>query len=141
MANGWLLAGGALSAIASALHVGIIIGGPDWYRFFGAGERMAQAAAKGSPMPTLMTAGIAAVLAIWAAYGLSGAGLIPRLPLLRTALVVIATIYLLRGLVLFPALVQGNAFMIWSSVIVLVYGAAYAVGVWRAWSSLGAAQG
>lgn len=138
MTNGWLIAGGTLSAVAAALHVGVIVGGPAWYRFFGAGEQMAQAAARGSPMPGLVTAGIAAVLAIWSAYAFSGAGLIPRLPLIRTGLVVIAAIYLLRGLGLIPGLLQGDAFMIWSSVIVLVYGAAYALGTWRAWPTLSA---
>ena len=141
MANGWLVSGGVLSAIAAALHVGIIFGGPAWYRFFGAGEQMAQAAARGSLMPGLVTAGIAAVLAIWSAYAFSGAGLIPRLPWTRTALVVIATIYLLRGLALFPGLLQANMFLIWSSVIVLVYGATYALGTWRAWPTLSASPG
>jgi hypothetical protein len=134
--NGWLVAGGVLSAIAAAMHVGIIFGGPGWYRFFGAGEQFAQAAARGALYPGLVTAGIATVLAVWSAYAFSGAGLIPRLPLIRTALVLIAGIYLLRGLFLIPALIQGNAFMIWSSVIVLIFGAAYALGAWRAWPSL-----
>lgn len=31
----------ALSAIAASLHLAIIVGGPAWYRFFGAGERFA----------------------------------------------------------------------------------------------------
>jgi len=35
---------GTLSFIASALHIAIIIGGPSWYRFFGAGESMASMA-------------------------------------------------------------------------------------------------
>jgi len=43
----WLVVGGWLSVAASLLHIGCIIGGPDWYRFFGAGEEMAQAAARG----------------------------------------------------------------------------------------------
>ena len=136
--NLWLVAGGVLSAVAAALHLAIILGGPEWYRFFGAGERFAQAAASGAAWPGLITAGIAAVLALWAAYAFSGAGLLPRLPLLRLGLVVIAAIYLLRGLALVPALIKGDAFMIWSSVIVLLYGAAYAVGTWRGWASLGA---
>jgi hypothetical protein len=136
--NRWLLAGGLLSAIAAALHLAIILGGPDWYLFFGAGEEFARAAAAGAAWPGLITAGIAAVLALWAAYAFSGAGLIPRLPLLRLGLIVIASIYLLRGLFLFPALMTGDAFTIWSSLIVLVYGAAYAIGTWRGWRSLGA---
>ena len=135
-----LIAGGLLSAAASLLHVACIFGGPAWYRFFGAGEGVAQAAERGEILPALMTAGIAAILAIWAAYAFSGAGLLPRLPLLRTALVVISAIYLLRGLVLIPALLINRGevmpFVLWSSLIVLAYGLAYAVGTWTAWPSL-----
>jgi hypothetical protein len=39
--NFWLVGGGILSAIAALLHAAVIAGGPDWYRFFGAGEEMA----------------------------------------------------------------------------------------------------
>jgi hypothetical protein len=142
MRNPALVIGGVLSVAASLLHVACIIGGPDWYRFFGAGEEMATMAARGSIVPTLLTLGIAAALAIWAAYAFSGAGLLPRLPLLRTGLVVISAIYLLRGLALIPALVINGSdvmpFVLWSSLIVLIYGVAYAVGTWMAWSSLGA---
>ncbi|HRJ62904.1 hypothetical protein [Brevundimonas sp. UBA2416] len=138
--NPALIIGGLLSVAASVLHIGCIIGGPAWYRFFGAGEAMATLAEQGSMTPTLITLGIAAILAIWAAYAFSGAGLLPRLPLLRTGLVVISAIYLLRGLALIPALVINGAdvvpFILWSSLIVLVYGIAYAVGTWTAWPNL-----
>lgn len=138
--NPALIIGGLLSVAASVLHIGCIIGGPAWYRFFGAGEAMATLAEQGSMTPTLITLGIAAILAIWAAYAFSGAGLLPRLPLLRTGLVVISAIYLLRGLALIPALVINGAdvmpFILWSSLIVLVYGIAYAVGAWTAWPNL-----
>lgn len=135
----WLMAGGWLSVAASLLHVGCIFGGGDWYRFFGAGEEMARAAEAGSWMPPLVTAGIAAILAIWAAYAFSGAGRIRRLPLLRTGLIVIAAIYLLRGAVIVPILIEPmmrTSFNIWSSLIVLGYGIAYAIGTWRAWPHL-----
>ncbi|HEX8623590.1 MAG TPA: hypothetical protein VF782_00785 [Allosphingosinicella sp.] len=136
----WLLAAALLSAIAAILHLAVIAGGPDWYRFFGAGEEMARMAERGSPVPALMTFGIAAALAAWSAYALSGAGQIRRLPLLRTGLVVISAIYLLRGLVLLPLLAVNpnlvDAFTLWSSLIVLVYGITYAVGTIRAWPAL-----
>lgn len=139
--NPALVTGGVLSLAASLLHIACIVGGPDWYRFLGAGEGMATMAEQGSVVPTLLTLGIATVLAIWAAYAFSGAGLIPRLPLLRTGLVVISAIYLLRGLALIPALAINGGdvmpFILWSSLIVLVYGVAYAVGTWVAWPGLG----
>ena len=139
--NPALVIGGGLSVAASLLHIACIIGGPDWYRFFGAGEAMATMAEQGSMTPTLVTLGIAAILAIWAAYAFSGAGLLPRLPLLRTGLVTISAVYLLRGLALIPALAinrgEVTPFVLWSSLIVLVYGLAYAVGTWIAWPRLG----
>lgn len=136
--NPWLIAAGTLSAAAALLHLAIIAGGPGWYRFFGAGEGMARMAERGLLRPTLITVGIAAVLAIWAAYAFAGAGLIRRLPLMRAALVAISAVYLLRALVALPllALGQGSAFLIWSSAIVLVYGIAYAAGTRRAWPAL-----
>lgn len=138
--NPGLIVGGVLSAAASVLHLAVIVGGPAWYRFFGAGEGMARMAEQGAWTPVVITLGIAAVLAVWAAYAFSGAGLIPRLPLLRTALVLISTVYLLRGLVLIPALALNpggvTPFVVWSSLIVLVYGLAYAVGTWSGWSAL-----
>jgi hypothetical protein len=136
----WLLIGGALSAVAAMLHLACIVGGPDWYRFFGAGEDMARAAARGKWYPALITMGIAATLAIWAAYAFSGAGYLPRLPLLRTALVAITAIYLLRALAFVPVNLAtrqySDGFAIWSSLIVLLFGAVYATGTWKAWHDL-----
>jgi hypothetical protein len=138
--NRWLIAGGMLSAAAGLLHVAVIVGGPAWYRFFGAGEAMARSAAAGSWYPPAVTAVIVLILASWAAYAFSGAGLIPRLPLLRTALVLISLIYLLRAVLWIPiVLSQGrglDAFTIWSSLIVLVYGLAYAIGTWTGWRAM-----
>ena len=139
--NGWLIAGGTASVLAATVHLGCIVGGPAWYRFFGAPERLARAAQFGSWRPTLFALGIALVLAIWAAYALAGAGLIARLPLMRPALVAISAIYLLRGLVIVrPALLGrpdlSQNFILWSSAIVFARGLVYAIGTWRAWRAL-----
>lgn len=138
--GGILVFAGALSALAALLHLAIIVGGPAWYRFFGAGESMARLAERGAFRPTLITLFIALILAIWAAYGFAGAGILPPLPLLRLGLTVIAVIYLLRGSYLFWLLItQPKAvtpFWIWSSVVVLIYGANYALGAWRVWPRL-----
>ena len=138
----WLIFGGALSVIAALMHIGVIIGGPDWYRLFGAGEAMARAAERGDAYPAIVTTGIALVLMVWGAFAFSGAGLLPRLPLLRTALVAITAVYLLRGLIVVPIWIAKpqlmTGFAIWSSVIVLVYGIVHLVGLWLAWGTLSA---
>ncbi len=71
--NPWLIAGGALSSAAAMLHLAMIGGGSEWYRFFGAGEPIARAAARGSLIPALFAVGIACLLGIAAAYAFSGA--------------------------------------------------------------------
>ena len=80
------------------------------------------------------------MLCVWAAYAFSGAGLLPRLPLLQAGLVAISAVYLLRAMapvaiLLFrPALM--SPFVWWSSAIVLVYGLAYGIGTYAAWPRL-----
>jgi hypothetical protein len=138
--NPFLLAGAVLSALASLAHIGVIFGGPSWYRFFGAGERMARAAEARRWYPTLVTIAIAAVLAGFSAYALAGAHLIEQLPLTRPILLIITLIYLGRGLVILPVAVfaprHATRFLVWSSLICLVYGTAYLAGLVSAWSSL-----
>lgn len=137
----FLLLAGMLSALAALLHIGVIIGGPTWYRFFGAGEEIATMAESGSPIPAIVTFFIALVLMIWALYAFSGAGLMRRLPFLRPALVTIAVIYVVRGLGIIPALFfmpeVVDSFMVWSSIVVTLYGLSYSIGTWRCWKELG----
>lgn len=91
-------------------------------------------------MPALVTLAIAAVLAIWALYAFSGAGLVRRLPLLRTALVLISSVYLLRAFALLPVMIFRpglvDTFAVVSSLVVLAYGLAYAIGTWAQWGVL-----
>lgn len=141
-ANRLLVFGGALSIVTALLYVAIVIGGPQWYRFFGAGEELATMAEKGSWYPAVLTFGIAVVLLIWALYAFSGAGLIRRLPLLKVGLVVISAIYLIRGIAFIPAYIVKpeivDEFLVWSSFICLVYGFAYTMGTKQVWAKLSA---
>jgi hypothetical protein len=135
-----LAAGAVLSAIAALLHLGIIAGGPAWYRFFGAGERFARAAEQRKWYPTLVTLGIAAVLGAWSAYALAGAGLIGALPLLKAALVGITAVYLVRGIAYAPlVLAKGGRitpFVVWSSLICFTYGLVHLLGLVQRWPAL-----
>lgn len=121
-------------------HVAIVFGGAPWHRFFGAGEHMASAAAAGRLYPAVVTFGIALVPGIWAIYALSGAGILPALPLLKWGPAAIIGIYLLRGLAIIPLLIaareKATPFLIWSSVICVGCGVVHLVGVAQVWGQL-----
>ena len=138
--NMFLVVGALLSATAAILHLAIIVGGPNWYRFFGAGERMASAAAQGRHYPAVITAGIAAVLGLWAVYALAGAGAIHPLPLVKPALIGITAIYVLRGVAFVPAVVATGGritpFVLWSSAICLGFGIVHLLGLIQRWPVL-----
>jgi hypothetical protein len=142
--NSYLITAGVLSALASLLHIGCIIFGATWYRFFGAGEHMAQLAEQGSLQPTIITSGIVLFLATWSLYAFSAAGLIMKLPLMRLALILITVVYLLRGLggmVLAASpevapLGNSNLFWFWSSAICLTFGLVHFIGIKQQWTEL-----
>ncbi len=122
------------------MHIGVIIVGAEWYRLFGAGEEMAVMAEQGSWIPGVATAAIALILFLWGCYAFSGAGRIGKLPFLKTALVIIAAIFILRGLGIlapfFGYASHSDAFMVLTSSISLVIGLLFAIGINKAWSSL-----
>ena len=135
-----LIMAALLSAIAALLHLGILIGGPSWYQFFGAGRRMVRLAQTGSWYPPIITAMIMAMLFLWALYALSAAHLLMRLPWTKLVLSCVTAAYLLRGIIALPALAllhkKISPFWIWSSAICTVYGLVHLAGVYLAWSTL-----
>ena len=145
MGNQWLKLGGIVSFAVALLHVIIIFVGASAYRYFGAGEDMATAAESGSAFPALLTFVLVAVFAIWGFYGLSGAGVIRRLPFLKIALLLIGAVYTLRGVAVFQQLFQIAASSaevapreIVFSLVSLIIGLAYLIGTVTSWRSLGA---
>ena len=91
---------GIVCFLIAILHIVIIIVGPKAYRYFGAGEDLSSLAEKHSIIPPLLTAFIATVIATFGLYAFSGAGKFTRLPLLGPVLIIIGTIFSIRGLIL-----------------------------------------
>jgi len=135
-----LVLAGVCSFIAALAHLACIVGGPTWYLAMGAGQRMAELAARDHWYPAVVTTAIASVLSVWGLYALSGAGTIRPLPLLKLALCAITAVYLVRGLFFFllKPYFPGNspAFWYWSSGICLVIGLLHLVGLYQMWSRL-----
>ena len=135
-----LVIGGSLSAAAALAHLLCIVVGAPAYRFMGAGEKMARAAEAGKLEPVLVTLVIAVVLFAWAAYALSGAGVISHLPLVKLGLPAICAGYLGRA-VAFPLLKpyfpeNSQNFWLISSGICFVIGLLHVYGVVSLWQVL-----
>ena len=138
--NTFLFCGAVASAIAALAHVGCIIFGASWYRFFGAGERIARWAEQGNIKSTLITSCIVLVLISWSVYAFSGAGVISPLPMLRVVLMLMTAIYLLRAMAGVPLLFidrhRSKAFWIWSSIICGCFGIVHLIGLIQIWGNI-----
>jgi len=88
-----LILAGILS-FGAAIFQAVIAFVPEWSAAFGAGDALA------SNAPLLLGLGllVALLLVIFGLYGLSGAGVIRRLPLLRLGLLGIGLLYMLVGI-------------------------------------------
>ena len=126
----------------AALHILIIAFGPSWYRYFGA-PPMAEMIERGSLLlPTLLTLIGVLVFAIMGFYALSALGIVRRLPLLRTGLVCIGSMFVLRSILLVPLVVMviRGAFIpprfFVFSVFSLFVGVCYLWGTACSWSAI-----
>lgn len=145
--NPYLLVAAVACFAAALAHIGIILGGPEWYRWFGAGEQMAQMAEQGLWLPALMTLAISVALFFCSLWGLSAAGAIRRLPLRRIALVLIILVFLGRGTVgalvmsisndpYLQELQQRPLFLVVSSAICIAIGVCFLIGLRQRWRQL-----
>jgi hypothetical protein len=139
---GVLTFGAVLSFFIALLHLAMIPIGVEAYDFFTAPAGFIELARAGSPIPPLVTLGLAAIFTLFGLYALSAAGRAPRLPLPRIILIGICGIYLLRGLVVVPELLlylhtmDIPARALGFSLISLVIGIVYTVGVALRWPAL-----
>lgn len=136
--NHLFIIAGISSCLVAVLHIIVIIGGADWYRLIGAGEALALMAEQGDLYPALLTATISLIFMLFGLYAFSGAGVIPKLPALRPALMLITLAYCARGFfgLLIPVFVVhpyvnnlGVEFWVTSSVICLAIGVVHAMGL------------
>ena len=129
--------------IIAILHIIIVYLGSDAYVYFGAGNEMARMDSEGSLFPMISTLFIATVFGLFGFYGLSGARVIGKLPLIKTMLLIISSLFSLRGLLFFIQLFQ----MIFSnsnepvrflffSLFALITGIMFSIGTYLVWRKL-----
>ncbi len=131
-----LIFGGVGVLLGALLHVVALIGGPRWIAFVGAPVAVVRSAREGTWLAPVGALSIAALLTLWGLYAFSAAGWFRPLPLIRPVLALVATIFLLRGAIILPALGRVDwtspvdLFVVGSSLFILLLGMAYAIGLW-----------
>lgn len=93
-----LIIAAAIAIFTALAHSACIVLGPSCYAYQLAPEAVIESAQKGTLLAPLGTLAISAIFLIWAAYGLSAAGVLRRLPLLPLGIYTIACLCILRGL-------------------------------------------
>lgn len=128
----WVTLAGIIALIGVAIHLGAIIGGVSWFIFFGAPRSVVQSARDGTWLAPVSSLVIAGLMAICAAYAFSALGKMRRLPLLRTGLVCMAGICLVRALILWPLMITHpelrNTFEIVASIVWGLAGVGFVFG-------------
>jgi hypothetical protein len=138
LTKGSFILAAAILIAGALLHILVLIGGAEWIAFVGAPEVIVQSAERGTWLAPASTLAVAALLGILAVYALSASGALPPLPFVRSVLALFAAIFVLRGLIVAPALLQGRVnwsapvdlFIIASSAAILMMGIALCLGLW-----------
>ncbi len=133
LTHAWWMAAASDFAAAS-LHLAIIVGGPSWYRAFGAGETLAKLAEHGHIWPPILTGVIALVLSTFGFYAASAGGWFPWLPHPQLGLAIVAAIYLLRGMAPWPMMLWVRSlrtpFFVWTSCLSAAMGLIHLAAWW-----------
>ena len=129
--NYWLLAGGTFSVAFAIFQITCIWWSKELLQWFG------------GPVPLMeqhfwqyvgLCVGFGVLAAAMGAYALSGAGAIRRIPFLRTGVIVVSVIYMLRGIlaILQVPMVMRNPDLtryLWFSIIALAVGVVHVIGL------------
>lgn len=122
--------GGWSNLVIAAGHVIGLIWAWSLFGTVGIEHEMRELATKGAALPYIVTLVTAAAFVVFGLYGLSGAGDLRRLPVLRAALVSIAAIFILRGTLFggIGAVYDGDGAQVAFAAIALLVGLCYAYG-------------
>ncbi|WDD99967.1 hypothetical protein [Thalassomonas actiniarum] len=108
-----LISGGVIAFAAAIWHLLCIWGGPAWFAFARAPEQIIESARQGTllaPVGTLVVAGLMFACTLFA---FSATGLIRKLPLLTPALITIALLCTVRGIIAVPFFLTPGGFDLW----------------------------
>ncbi|MBB6544962.1 hypothetical protein [Thalassotalea piscium] len=129
-----LLVSSGLIAIASAIwHLLCILGGPSWFVFARAPLVIINSAHQGTVLAPIATTVVASLMCCCALYAFSAVGTIRKLPLIKPALITIALLCILRGIIAIPRFITPSGIDTWqiiASSTWLYVGICFTLGVY-----------
>jgi len=122
--------GARANLVIAAGHVIGLIWAWSFFRAVGIEHEMRELAAQRAALPYIVTLFTAAAFVVFGLYGLSAAGAVRRLPLLRTGVAAVAGIFILRGTLFggIDAVYEGDGAQIAFAATSLLVGLCYAYG-------------
>ncbi|ATC86218.1 hypothetical protein PARC_a1623 [Pseudoalteromonas arctica A 37-1-2] len=109
------------------------MGGPSWFAFARAPQQIIDSSIQGSLLAPIGTITVASLMFACTIFAFSAVGLIRKVPLLKPALITIAMICLLRGLIAVPTFLTSSGLDTWQIVASTVW---FYVGICFAAGSL-----
>lgn len=121
-----LISAGFIASAAAIWHLLCILGGPSWFAFARAPQQIIESAQQGTMIAPIGTIIVATLMFACTIFAFSAAGLIRKVPLVKPAVMTIATLCSLRGLIAIPEFTNSAGLDIWQIVASIVW---FCVGI------------
>lgn len=109
----FLISAGVIAAASAVWHLLCILGGPSWFVFARAPQKIIESAQQGTLLAPIGTVIVAGLMFACTIFAFSAVGLIRKVPLLKPALITISLLCTLRGLIAIPFLVTTTGLDVW----------------------------
>jgi len=116
-----LISAGGIASASAIWHLLCIFGGPSWFVFARAPQQIIDSAQQGTLLAPIGTIVVASLMFACTIFAFSAAGLIRKVPLLKPALIIIAAICTLRGLIAIPTFISVTGADIWQIIASTVW--------------------
>lgn len=116
-----LISAGVIASAAAVWHLLCILGGPSWFAFARAPQQIIDSAQQGTLLAPISTVIVAGLMFACTVFSFSAVGLIRKVPLIKSALITIAILCTLRGLIAIPTLITAVELDVWEMIASTVW--------------------
>jgi hypothetical protein len=116
-----LISAGVITSASAIWHLLCIFGGPSWFAFARAPQQVIESAQQGTMLAPISTVFVASLMFACTVFSFSAVGIIRKVPLLKPALITIASLCILRGLIAIPAFATSTGLDIWQIIASTVW--------------------